>query len=633
MNNHINTFLDRYIQDPDPRYAVAITGKWGSGKTYFVESWLSRLNRSFEVTNDESIVLKPISISLYGLKNTREVVTAINRELYPMLYSKGAQTIKKIFKVVGKVTLNSNFDFDNDGNEDSSFSISLDSLGLFKSNDKIIGGDKFLIFDDFERSSINQKELFGFINWFIEKAHCHVLIVGDFSRLEAKDKSMFDEFREKTIGRILEISPELDSAVHSFIQEPSCHQWFLDKKDLICRCFNTTTNHNLRILRQSIRDFNGILDQSCNYLNSTNGTIKSDSTFLKAFFSCFILIFTLYHDKEWKGVIEYYTNKYFYKQSDQDDPIKEKISTLQNQCQNISNFINYNVLDTDFIRNIVLFLEGKSTLVDFVEAKLKKESLKPSDLDRLSLYQNLEDNEFNEIYDRIEKGIINLEIEDLYELGRYIDLFLLFNELKLHLIKDDVLIKVKEKLHLKMKACESAEAIHNIKSKFIRGCKYTHPDTAARYSLIQEINQLAAKLCYQVPNRMQYILRNLNDSSVQQLEIIEKEQVPGDISTYEDISIFENEKSKEVFDALQRMLNSGRQIFNFFLRRHYNLDYALDIDADKKYGKDLTFLKELKHLIDTKLKYLNYGPTLLSYSWLSDTIKLSIETITGKGIS
>lgn len=37
-NKHIIDYLNDYIQMSAPRYAVLLKGKWGCGKTYFIQN-------------------------------------------------------------------------------------------------------------------------------------------------------------------------------------------------------------------------------------------------------------------------------------------------------------------------------------------------------------------------------------------------------------------------------------------------------------------------------------------------------------------------------------------------------------------------------------------------------------------
>lgn len=85
----IAKFLWTYIDNHDPKYAVMLKGKWGCGKSYFISKWVENYQQSKDDYEANDIVLKPIKVSLYGLKTTEEITKAIDRELYQILYSKG----------------------------------------------------------------------------------------------------------------------------------------------------------------------------------------------------------------------------------------------------------------------------------------------------------------------------------------------------------------------------------------------------------------------------------------------------------------------------------------------------------------------------------------------------------------
>lgn len=63
MNENITCFLDGYMRNPDPQYAVMLTGRWGCGKTFFVNEWLT-LEKADD-DREEVIYLKPIYVSVY----------------------------------------------------------------------------------------------------------------------------------------------------------------------------------------------------------------------------------------------------------------------------------------------------------------------------------------------------------------------------------------------------------------------------------------------------------------------------------------------------------------------------------------------------------------------------------------
>lgn len=80
MNENIKKFLDDYMRNPDPQYAVMLTGRWGCGNTFFVNQWLKNLEVSDE-DREEVIYLKPIYVSVYGLSSLAEIKTEIDRKV------------------------------------------------------------------------------------------------------------------------------------------------------------------------------------------------------------------------------------------------------------------------------------------------------------------------------------------------------------------------------------------------------------------------------------------------------------------------------------------------------------------------------------------------------------------------
>ena len=61
MNENISQYLFKYTTNPDPRYAVMLKGKWGCGKSFFVQNWIKDYQ---EETKKGDAVLEPIYVSL-----------------------------------------------------------------------------------------------------------------------------------------------------------------------------------------------------------------------------------------------------------------------------------------------------------------------------------------------------------------------------------------------------------------------------------------------------------------------------------------------------------------------------------------------------------------------------------------
>ena len=260
MNENISQYLSKYIINPDPRYAVMLKGKWGCGKSFFVQNWIKDYQ---EGTKKGDAVLEPIYVSLYGLKETSQITEAIDRALRPFLYSKGAEWAKKICKIAGKIIFKTSFDLDKDGTEDLSMDATLDSLSLLVSrNNGNEVGTKIIVFDDLERCLIDMKLLLGYINGFVEHGACHVIIVGDETHTTEDAKKQLLEFKEKTVGREFEIMPDVKAAINSFLTDDiPIAKWLNDQQNFILDCFEATQCNNLRLLRQCLYDFSTLYDE------------------------------------------------------------------------------------------------------------------------------------------------------------------------------------------------------------------------------------------------------------------------------------------------------------------------------------------------------------------------------------
>ena len=58
-----------------------LKGNWGSGKTFFINKWIEDYKKGL----GKEIILEPIYVSLYGLKDTTQITTEIDRKLHPIL--------------------------------------------------------------------------------------------------------------------------------------------------------------------------------------------------------------------------------------------------------------------------------------------------------------------------------------------------------------------------------------------------------------------------------------------------------------------------------------------------------------------------------------------------------------------
>lgn len=235
-NEHIDKFLDYYVKEVEnPEYAVLLKGKWGSGKTHFINEYKDHL---------DTIKQKYIYVSLYGVTSYDEIETKFLKAIHPKLYNDKTIFAGRIIKGLLKGTLK--LDLDDDG----SASIQIPN---FKPEDLLNTKDRILIFDDVERCSIKIVDLLGYINYFVEHQSYKVILIANEEELDKTGK--YKEIKEKLIGKTFEFKTDVDQAYNSFVKELKNEEILKKYKNTIIEVFEKSKCNNLRLLRQGLLDF------------------------------------------------------------------------------------------------------------------------------------------------------------------------------------------------------------------------------------------------------------------------------------------------------------------------------------------------------------------------------------------
>lgn len=266
-NTQLTRYLDEYLKMDKPQFAVMIKGKWGCGKTYYIQQRIEEWSKQKSKHSSDKIDLKPIYISVNGLSTVNAVARKIKMALYPILYSKGAKVAKKLFLSFLRVATKSEVDLDRDGvGEDlNSFLDAEGIIELFKSDSSEIKGNRVLVFDDIERCRIPLDELFGFINGIVEHSNSKVVLICDEIKLEevAEQEGLmvkYKEFKEKLIGQTFSMLVDYVGVISSFI-EAAKNSVITQNKELIIDLFVASRCENLRLARHSLIDIKRFFEQ------------------------------------------------------------------------------------------------------------------------------------------------------------------------------------------------------------------------------------------------------------------------------------------------------------------------------------------------------------------------------------
>ena len=593
MNENIENYLYTYMDNPDPRYAVLLKGKWGSGKSYFIKNWI---NDYKDKEKDNLVVLEPIYVSLYGLKEIEQIKLAIDRVLHPILYSKGADYVKKFLKLAGKVVLKTNLDFNNDNKEDLTFDTTLDSFSLLstKKNEDI--SSKLIVFDDFERCLIDTKDLLGCINNFVEHGACHVIIIGDETHISKENKKDFIQFKEKTIGREFEVLPDIEGAINSFIDNDlGKNEWLIKHKTFISDCFKQTKYNNLRILRQCLYDFN-ILHRSID-----SKLLEKGELFMMNLLGSYIVTYC-----EFKGEAhETFKNwgNIDLKGKCGHEKDKEIINSFQNKYQLIKNIYHVNVLNTDYINKIIFDITTGNSIKEYIENILKEMQGDVSLQKKLINFENLSNKEFIQLYKQLELSIVNNEFEDFYSMCYSMALVISFNALEIKSVSKKILMKAKNNIINYIKEVNSLDNIYQIKAVFNMFVQTDNKSfsTELGVKIKKEIYDVFSTKEGSLNDKMYETLMSISDDNVDSLIKLSEQLIPSRNCTYKMTSIFKNVNHNKFVNRLFKLSNKSLNSFCLFLYHHYDFYYNLG-DNCSNYANDLIFLEELGESIQNVLQ-------------------------------
>lgn len=259
MNKHIEINLQNYMSLKMPEYAILVSGKWGSGKTFFIDNFIK---------NNKSENINFIKISLFGLKNISEINHKI---IFKLLSIKEKGFFGDVANIGVKV-------LDSFGKK---LNLSIQDVPIEQIIKKL-KGEFIFIFDDLERTDIKLSELLGYINYFVEQADFKVIILANEDEITKDDK--YTEFKEKVIGKTYEVQQKFETVFNNFLDLSIHSKEILEQNSLnIKELYIKSTYNNLRHIRQAVMDFDY-------FYNLLDNKYKEDSIFINKFIYVFFAL-------------------------------------------------------------------------------------------------------------------------------------------------------------------------------------------------------------------------------------------------------------------------------------------------------------------------------------------------------
>lgn len=589
--------------NPDPQYAVLLKGKWGCGKTHFINHWID----TYQKQDAEDKVLEPVYVSLYGLSETKQITTAINRVLYPILYGKAAKAGKTFLKFMSAIVLKCDVDWNKDGNSDFSMDLGLDALSIFKSEDEKVKRGNLLIFDDLERCDVPMKKLLGYLNFFVEQCNCHLIVIGDEDKIaEGENKKIFGEFKEKTIGREFEIATDIHSALDTFVNQTPKNDFVVGHQEQIEKFFAMTECDNLRILRQALWDFSRFEESMTDFLGD-----KRYEDIMIHVLGTYIISYCEYRGKNHQLFDAWI--RYDIKGQRFD---KEKIENLKSQIRDIHQRYNniyqrlchYQTFKMELVERVILELNMGDSIKDYVGKEYFSPEIKRHSWEQISDSYNMDDGMFILFYKELIQDISDNAIPDMRKLGFALAYIVCLDSKEIKELTPTDFKRISEALPMYLTGYTQEEDLHNLHLEYDRGVNSLVTNVS-----LERLAELSAKFEEEynkkikcAKNVMTTTLENLTDSNVAKLCDINEGALPDHSRTYNMVAIFNHVDISKLMKQLRSLSNESLNLFNHFIRSRYELNSRLG-NWIHETENDIEPLRQLKSKIDieqTKQQYM-----------------------------
>ena len=223
---------------------IMLSGKWGSGKTYF---WKNVIEKEL-IENQTKKQKAYVYSSLYG----NRTLDKIEDNIYAQAY---------LCSVGGKNAVLSGYEKVKDfGKRFGSFCSLLDVSKLVDGIDDIqqknikksalsyLENGGIVCFDDFERKSkdIDLNDLFGFISHLAIDLNCKVMIILNDDVFEGEEKKIFSNVKEKSVSKFFKYEPSIKELFETIFSIER-YRVLDGHKEIILKTIEETGELNARI--------------------------------------------------------------------------------------------------------------------------------------------------------------------------------------------------------------------------------------------------------------------------------------------------------------------------------------------------------------------------------------------------
>lgn len=252
-----------YIFQKESSGALLLTGKWGCGKTYLLKELVNELSEKkeagvavislFGLDGIDAIkkCVKERYLLLSSGKNEKELH---RREKQRKVIDSGASLVYNIIPVPTIQALGKGV----------STAINFDYTDLIDVKNTLKEGIPFVLaFDDFERCAINEQNLIGVINEYVENLRIRVIIIANEEKIVDLDK--YKAYKEKLVSKTIRMSLNYDTILSGIIDSycETCEgyrNFIKQNKDYLVQVFLESKTDNLRIAKKILVDFERVYE-------------------------------------------------------------------------------------------------------------------------------------------------------------------------------------------------------------------------------------------------------------------------------------------------------------------------------------------------------------------------------------
>lgn len=541
-------------------------------------------------------------MSLFGCNSIKQIDQAIDRVINPWLYSKWAEMGKKFLKIASKVAFKTELDLNDGGAKETTVNWNFDTLAIIGSDEEEVKNFKLLIFDDLERSLIDIRELLGYINNFVEHGRCKVIIVGDTDKIQDKEskdeinKQLFKSFEEKTIGRTFSIQSDVKSAVGTFTDELSMSKFLKkdDVKDLIYKVFTSSEFNNLRVLRQTLMDFNQML------IKLDDEDVVNSSEFLKILLAQYVIAYMEIKSGDRDVFINMPSERQLI-MAGATSANKNKIAHIENKYRDLSQSLNYDLLNPFYMSRINLSITTGWDISHFLSQQLKG-MLNQSLVQKVTGWYSLNNNDFDNLYREVCDYIMSGEEHTVQEYVSLLEWTSMMDQVSLRKQEQALTDRVRNVLSQKLSECKTNEDLYNLRMMVMQGTRQRddEPNLLFDSTIKWFYNEFDAAIKNH-KDQFYEILENIDEQTVTQLSVLQTNSLPDHSMTYSTIAIYDKIDISIHLNSILHLSNSGRMSYAAFLEDRYHLNYGGQ-KLECKYMKDITPLDELRNGLKDNLK-------------------------------